>query len=364
MVAFDGGREAGGGDVAGPATAAAPTQGAVANRHGFETLTVADVVEETDEAASFVLAVPAALEEKFRYRAGQFVTLRVSAGGERHLRSYSMSSSPDLGEPLQITVKRTAGGVVSNLLLDTVGPGSDLEVSPPGGAFVLDYGPGDIVAFAAGSGITPVFSIMKTALVTTDRQVRLLYANRGRSAAIFAAALDEWAARHPGRARVVHHYDDVSGLVDGGVVADFVGPGVGAQFYLCGPEPFMNTVEATLLWKSFRRHQIHKESFTPDQDDGRRTAPVVGTIRVTLDGRTVDVAARAGSTILQSVRRGGVIAPSSCESGTCATCLARVVEGRAEMRRNEVLTPEEIAAGMVLTCQAVPRTASTVVVYE
>src|SRR4051794_20798666 len=165
--------------------------------HGFHRLPVRRVVQETADACSFVLDVPAELDVAFGYAAGQFCTFRFEIDGAHHLRCYSMSSSPDVDAELQVTVKRVPGGIVSNWMIDHVAAGDEVEVTVPAGVFNLTPGAGEVVAFSGGSGITPVLSLLKTALATTQRRVRLLYANRDRDSVIFGALLDDLARRHP-----------------------------------------------------------------------------------------------------------------------------------------------------------------------
>lgn len=334
-------------------------------RHRYHSLPVKRVVRETADACSIVFDVPDELAPQYRYRAGQFVTVHTVLDGEPYARSYSMSSSPDLGEDLQVTVKRVPDGVVSNWLNDTVAEGMTLDIAPPGGTFVLGDGSEDIVAFAAGSGITPVFSIVKTALLTTDRRVRLLYANRDRESTIFADQLDALAAAHPHRLVIEHHFDVDRGFIDAAEVTAFVGTPEG-EHYVCGPGPFMDTVEATLRDLGVGAERVHIERFTPADPAGADSAAPPDEIEVvaTMGKHNVTVAHRAGLTILQSVRSAGLRAPSSCEQGNCATCMARLVEGEVEMRVNDVLTPDEVEEGWVLTCQAVPVTSRVEVVYE
>ena len=330
-------------------------------RHRYHPLAVREVRRETVDAVSILFDVPAELEETYRYRAGQFVTLRVSIGGAEHFRSYSMSSAPGLDPYLQVTVKRVPAGLVSNWLYDTVAAGTVLEVSPPAGSFVLEGGDGDVAAFAAGSGITPVFSILKSALAGRVSRCSLLYANRDRGASIFADALDELAARHTGRFELVHHLDVERGFVDCGTVAGRVGPD--QVVFVCGPAPFMATVEAAAVARGVPAGRIHVERFTPVGDAPAGAVDDI-TVVITLGRRTETVQHRANTTILQAARSVGLRAPSSCEAGTCATCMARLVEGGARMRNNEALSPDEIADGWILTCQAVPVTPVVKVVYE
>ncbi|MEU5880507.1 ferredoxin--NADP reductase [Spirillospora sp. NPDC047279] len=352
---------------------------------GLHPLRVARVVRETADASSFVFEIPAERAGDYAYQAGQFLTFRVELEGQPCFRSYSMSSSPAVDEQLQITVKRVSGGVMSNWMNDAVGPGDEIDATAPAGTFTLEDGAGDIVAFAGGSGITPVFSILKTALATTRRRVRLLYANRDRDSIIFAAELGELAGRYGERLLVTHHHDAETGVVREDEIGSFLGgpggrlggePGGETEYYICGPGPFMDVVERSLLTAGTAPGRIHVERFTvPEPSAGREAAgeladaagdqtaePVRLTVQLGRQKATADH--RRGTTILQTARSMGIRPPSSCEGGTCATCMAQVVEGSAEMRHNDALTPEEVADGWVLTCQAVPTSPSVRVVYE
>ncbi|MHB8465812.1 MAG: 2Fe-2S iron-sulfur cluster-binding protein [Acidimicrobiales bacterium] len=334
--------------------------------HGFHPLRVGRVIRETADASSFILDVPAELRDAFVYDAGQFVTFRVCHNGQQLLRCYSMSSSPVVDTELKVTVKRVPGGVVSNWMIDTLAPGDLLDVTSPAGVFCLGSGRADIVAFGAGSGITPLLSIVKTALATTARGVRLLYANRDRDAVIFGAALQALSEEYPDRLEVVHHLDVEQGFVDDEVVRGFTDFGTGADYYICGPGPFMDIVESTLLGHGVDAARIHIERFTvEDQTAASDTtaAPADGRITIEVDGRSETADHRPGTTILQMARQIGMAPPYSCESGSCATCMAKVVEGAATMRVNNALTDDEVADGWVLTCQAVPATPSLRVVY-
>jgi ferredoxin-NADP reductase len=338
--------------------------------HGFHPVPVARVVRETDDAMSFVLDVPADLQEEFAYRAGQFVTFRLTIEGRHHLRSYSMSSSPDVGDDFAVTVKRVPGGLVSNWLCDTVEPGTEIETTFPAGVFCLSGDEGDIVAFAGGSGITPVFAIVKTALATTKRSIRLLYANRDADSVIFDRELCALAERHPGRLHVVHHLDRDDGFVSADDVHDLTEGVVDPDHYVCGPGPFMDIVESALIARGAATGRIHIERFVPADTPTDAAAPTTATttngieVTIELDGRTETTAHRAGTTILQTARQVGMSPPFSCEAGNCATCMARCVEGEVNMFTNNALTDDEVAEGWILTCQSVPTTPTVHVVYE
>jgi 3-ketosteroid 9alpha-monooxygenase subunit B len=342
-----------------------------ARDHGFHPLEIARVVHETADARSFVFDVPAALAPSYAYEAGQFCTFRVHVAEQTLFRCYSMSSSPAVDAQLQVTVKRVPGGAVSNWMIDTLAPGSVVETSVPAGRFCLGAEARDIVAFAAGSGITPVFSVLKHALATTSRRVRLLYANRDRESIIFRDTLAALAGRHADRLEVAHHLD-----VDCGFVGpDELGPlartaaDTEADVFVCGPGPFMDIAEIALAAQGIDDERIHIERFTPVDPTATPPEPLAppsaGATQVTiqLDGRTAVTEHRPGATLLQTARQAGLSPPYSCESGNCATCMAKLVEGSAMMHVNDALTADEVADGWVLTCQAVPTTPSVRVVY-
>ncbi|MCL9760095.1 FAD-binding oxidoreductase, partial [Frankia sp. AiPa1] len=209
----------------------------------FQRATVTRVVSETPDARTFVLAPHSG---PFRYRAGQFVTFRVTVGGEELLRSYSMSSAPETDGELMTTVKRVPGGRVSGWLIDHLAEGDEIEVTEPHGTFCLRPTEAPLLGFCGGSGITPVLSLAKSALASTSRQVRLLCADRDRKTAIFYDQLTELAERHPGRLRVIRHLDDERGYLDAAAIRAFVGDDTGADSYVCGPDAFMTLVESAL----------------------------------------------------------------------------------------------------------------------
>jgi len=340
--------------------------------HGFHTLRVKEVVQETDDTCSLVLDVPAELQDTFRYHAGQFCTFRVEVGGEELHRCYSMSSAPEVDTDLTVTVKRVPDGAVSNWLNDRVAEDDVLEVAKPAGVFCVRDGDRPVVAFCGGSGVTPVMSITKSVLATSGRSVRLLYANRDPRSVIFDADLRALQDRHPERLEVRHHFDSDAGFVDADAVAGFARGAENADFYICGPGPFMDLVETVLLDLGVDREHIHIERFVAaanpavpspiDEAGGENVVP--DELTIILKGASHAVPYHAGDTVLQTARRGGLSAPYSCEAGDCATCMAMLREGTVTMRANNALTPEEVEEGWVLTCQSVPEGPIVTVEYE
>ncbi|WP_006241393.1 ferredoxin--NADP reductase [Mycolicibacterium tusciae] len=332
---------------------------------GFAPLRIKRVVRETSDAISLVLDVPEHCSSQYRYQAGQFMTLRVTVDGQDLRRCYSMSSAP-VEDDMQITIKRDPGGLVSNWLNDTASEGVEIHAAPPEGRFCLRDTADEIVAFAGGSGITPIMSLVRTALVNSSRRIRLFYANRSRDSVIFADALARLANDHAERLVVAHHIDDDSGVVTPSAVESFIANADAADFYICGPGPFMDTVEAAVLGSGVPRERVHLERFSVEPvpvdvaDSSGQTEEVV----IELDRKKTTAGYRAGNTLLQTARIAGLRAPSSCETGSCGTCMARVVSGSARMLNNDALDDDEVAEGWVLTCQSLPTSQKVHVVYE
>ena len=345
---------------------------------GFHTLTIAEMVDETAEARSIRFAVPEELRETFKFKPGQHLTLKAEIGGEELRRNYSLCVAPQDGA-VMVTVKRIAGGAFSNWANDELKPGMAIEVMPPHGSFTWDFKQGaahHYVGFAGGSGITPVISLLKTALLTEpESRFTLVYGNRDSSSVIFLEALAQLKNRFMNRLQVYHflaeeaeELDLFNGMLDrpkcDEILATLIDPAEVAAFFICGPGPMMDSAEAALKGRGVPADKIHLERFTAGRPLEAMQAQLEAmsreaaglTILVTLDGRKRRVAfdAAAGN-ILDSARGAGLPAPFACKAGVCATCRARVVSGEVEMAARYGLTDEEVAAGYVLTCQSVPK---------
>jgi ferredoxin-NADP reductase len=343
--------------------------------HGYHRLTIVAVVPETEDACSFVLDVPDDLAELFRYRPGQFCTFRTRIDGREHLRSYSMSTAPETDAALAVTVKRVPGGLVSNWFNDALSPGDVVEVTKPAGVFCPQESTRALVAFCGGSGITPVMSIVKSVLATTQRPVRLLYANRDPSSVIFGEQLEDLRGRHGHQLELRLHFDTDGGFLDAAAVDTFADASADADFYVCGPGPFMDLVESTLHRRGVTPDRIFIERFLVDKDEhapppvADAGAPGSGAgapeaLTIILGGKPKVVAYHAGDTVLETARRGGLRPPFSCEAGNCATCMAFLREGSVSMRANNALDADELAEGWILTCQSLPTSDVVTVEYE
>jgi 3-ketosteroid 9alpha-monooxygenase subunit B len=336
-------------------------------RHSFHPLRIHEVIRETDDACSLVFEVPPEQAELFRYRAGQFLTFEIEFEGKALRRCYSLASAPESGAAPKVTVKRVLDGRVSNWINDALRVGDVLHARPPEGRFVINGSAEHSVLFAAGSGITPVISIIKSALMTTPRTLTLLYANRNERSIIFRDELRELAARHQGRLKVVHRLDNVDGFLRVADVATLLGQRVDGEYFVCGPDGFMSTVEKGLFTAGVNAEQVRIERFISPSDATAPQQPspadVPERIAIDLQGKTYDVPYARGKTLLQSALAAGLDAPYSCEEGFCGSCVARLCEGEVSMREDEALTAEEKKKGYVLTCQAYPTTRSCSIKY-
>ncbi len=332
----------------------------------YHRLRVIDVIDETRDTKSFVLAIPSDLGERFAYSAGQFCTFRATIGGEMVARCYSMSSAPAMREPFTVTVKRVPDGRMSNWMNDRLTPGDTIEVMPPAGRFLLRPMPTPIVAFAGGSGITPIFSILKTALATTTRELLLVYASRTAESIIFAKAIESIRAASRGRLTVHHHLDSGGAFLDATACARLVGGRVGGDFYVCGPAPFLDVVEAGLDQRGVDadRRFIERFQVSDGVSGAAEETPTTVRLEIRVGGRRCRVDQTGDDTILETARRAGLKPPFACQAGGCGTCMAFLERGAVTMRVNNILSADEVAEGWILTCQAIPRTPEIVVDYD
>jgi len=331
-------------------------------------LRVAEVIEETADAKSIVLDIPEDLRERFAYSAGQFLTFRVAVHGHRLVRCYSLASSPDesaLQSSQKVAVKRVIEGRVSNWMNDHVAVGDELEVMPPAGHFCLRETQTPIILFGGGSGITPIISIIKTALATTSRRIKLVYANRDDRSIIFKDELSALHAANPDQLEIVHRLDDLHGFVDEARVIQEVGPLTDADFYICGPGPFMDVVERGLGSCGIAEAQIFIERFESPTEHVVEPAAVDSaagqSVTIKLDGNVTEIVVAEGETILSAARRLGLEPPFACEEAYCGCCMAKVTSGEVEMLMNDGgIKQNQIDAGWVLTCQGVVKAPASI----
>ncbi|MET8217304.1 ferredoxin--NADP reductase [Streptomyces hirsutus] len=338
------------------------------------TVRVVKVIRETADAHSLVLEPAEEDRAAFAYRPGQFLTVRVPSerdGGAA--RCYSLCSSPVRDELLKVTVKRTAGGYASHWICDHVTEGDTLQVLRPAGTFTPDTLDGDFLLFAAGSGITPVMSILSSALHAGTGRVTLVYANRDEQSVIFRDELAALAREYGDRLTVLHWLESLQGRPTASGLRALAGPYTGRPAFVCGPGPFMELATGVLTDLGEPPHRVTVERFTsltgdpfatPDSGPGPDTAGPVSTAEVELDGvsRTVDWP--RSEPLLDVLLRAGLDAPYSCREGACSACACVLVEGEVVMERNEVLDAQDLADGIVLACQARPVSDRLKVTYD
>jgi 3-ketosteroid 9alpha-monooxygenase subunit B len=346
-------------------------------------LQIAEVVAETDDARSLVFAVPDAPGDpdippkRLRYAPGQFLTLRIPSDRTGSVaRCYSLCSSPFTDDALTVTVKRTADGYASNWLCDHAHPGMRIHVLAPSGNFVPKTLDDDFLLLAAGSGITPIISICKSALSEGGGEVTLLYANRDDRSVIFADALRELSGKYPDRLTVVHWLESVQGLPSATALAKLAAPYADRPVYICGPGPFMDASREALAALKVPAPQVHIEVFKSldsdpfaaikieDANDGADHGASPATAVVELDGETHTVSWPRNAKLLDVLLANGLDAPFSCREGHCGACACTLRSGKVNMEVNDVLVQQDLDEGLILACQSHPESDSVEVTYD
>jgi 3-ketosteroid 9alpha-monooxygenase subunit B len=344
-------------------------------------LQIAQVVAETDEARSLVFAVPDAPgdpgipAQRLRYAPGQFLTLRVPSDRTGSVaRCYSLCSSPFTDDALTVTVKRTADGYASNWLCDHAHEGMRIHVLAPSGNFVPKTLDDDFLLLAAGSGITPIMSICKSALAEGGGQVTLVYANRDDRSVIFADALRELSAKYPDRLTVLHWLESLQGLPDATALAKLAAPYTDRPVFICGPGPFMEAARVALEGLKVPAAQVHIEVFkslesdpfaaVKIEDSGSDDGEAPATAIVELDGETHTVSWPRNAKLLDVLLAKGLDAPFSCREGHCGACACTLRSGKVDMEVNDVLEQQDLDDGLILACQSRPESDSVEVTYD
>jgi ring-1,2-phenylacetyl-CoA epoxidase subunit PaaE len=360
----------------------------------FRKLIVEDIRRETADCVSIAFNIPPPLKEEFRYHQGQNITIRTRIGDEEVRRSYSICSSP-LEDELRIAVKRVPGGLFSTFANEQLQKGQELDVLPPTGKFYTELraeGRKNYLAFAAGSGITPVISLIKTTLaVEPDSHFTLVYGNRHRPSIIFREQLEALKNRYVQRLALLHILSreqvDVplnQGRIDPAKCAELC-PGLidlstVDEVFLCGPQEMIFTVSEWLQLQGVAKKNIHFELFhtlekapagageagrVRSAAEAEGDAKGVSEVTVRLDGIShVFNLAFDGNSVLNAALMEGVDLPFACKGGVCCTCRAKLLEGEVEMDINYALEADELAAGFILTCQSHPRTEKVVIDFD
>lgn len=325
-------------------------------------LEVSRVVRETTDALTIAFGVPAGLADEFDFRAGQFLTIAVPSDRTGWAaRCYSISSSPG-GDEIAVTVKRTAGGFGSNWLCDHAGPGVRLRVLPPSGLFCPRSPEADLLLCAAGSGITPAMSILRTVLDSVTGRVALFYANRDLDSVIFGDELARLQDEHGHRLDVMHWLESERGLPDLDAFAEWAAPYREREIFTCGPLPFMDLVRAGAAAAGFDTVRIRTEEyrsltgdpFAPIAEVTEESLSDAALVEVTIDDAVHTLAWPTTHTLVDVMAVAGIEVPYACREGKCGACTCRLAEGSVHLGRTDALEQEDIDDGFILGCQAKP----------
>lgn len=343
----------------------------------FFKLSIKEITHETKDTVSILFNVPQELKHHYQFIAGQYVTLKVVLDNQEIRRSYSVCSAPKSGE-LRVAVKAVNKGVFSNFATAQLKVGDVIEVGKPEGKFVFEpnQSPKNYAAFAAGSGITPIFSIIQAVLEAHENNTFVLaYGNKTPEDTIFYKALNDLKNLFPSRFFVYYTFtqaktdDALFGRIDRSVVnyvlnnkhADLVFD----TFFLCGPEDMIALVSAILDEKKIASSQIKKELFnTSNKTETSQILEGQTKITILVDGEETSFEMSQKETILEAALKQKIDVPYSCQGGVCSSCLAKITQGTAQMKKNAILTDGEVADGLTLTCQAQPTSDSIFIDFD
>jgi ring-1,2-phenylacetyl-CoA epoxidase subunit PaaE len=353
----------------------------------FHELTVVAIEAEAAQAAAITLAVPAALETAFEFQSGQFITLRATLQQQDVRRSYSLCSTPDelkKNQVIRIGVRAIEGGLMSTWLTQGLKVGQTLQVAPPDGRFVVKR-PRALhrVGFAAGSGITPILSILTNTLQNSPKaKFTLVYGNRRMDSVMFNEALQDLKDRYPDRLTLIHILSRQSqevplleGHIDGDKVRAlmqvFLPVKSMDEVFVCGPEAMIEATESALLAAGVPAERVHSERFASTGAPVARATPHTQNpdasgikLSVIADGKRHELRLHGNQRILDVALQAGLDLPYSCKGGVCCTCRAKVLSGQVVMEKNFTLEADEMKQGFVLSCQAVPTTDEVVVSFD
>ena len=345
----------------------------------FYKLTIKEVRRETKDSVSVLFNVPQEFKDFYKFIAGQYINLKLTLDGNEIRRAYSICSSPESGE-LRIAIKAVSNGAFSQFANSKLKVGDTIEVGTPEGKFTFEPEINKIknyLAFAAGSGITPVLSIIQSVLISEPKSTFVLvYGNKTPNETIFYQQLHDLHLKYVGRFFVHYVYSqskidaELFGRIEKSTVNFILNTKHKEKefdkFYLCGPEEMITLVSSVLKEKNIAEKNIKFELFSASTKENKTVSSPEGHTKITVlvDGDEVTFEMSQKQTVLEAALKQGIDAPYSCQGGICSSCLARITTGTAEMKKNSILTDNEIAEGLVLTCQAHPTSAEIFVNYD
>jgi len=346
----------------------------------FHTLTISNITRQTDQCVTLSFDLPSNLKNDYKFKSGQYITLKTTISGQEVRRDYSLCSSPSSGN-LTVAIKEVQNGTFSKYANNTLKEGDTLEVAEPQGRFTFTPDTSKtrtIAAFAAGSGITPVLSIAKTVLEDEpNSKFVLVYGNKTLKDTIFLDELIALQNQYNDRFSIQFLYSQsqetnaLFGRIEKStvnlIVKNRYKDTTIDAFYLCGPEAMIKTVKEVLIENDINENNIHFELFTASVDTSSKNIQVSDGnthITITVDDESESFTMSQKQTVLEAALKQDLDAPYSCQGGVCSSCIARVTEGQAIMRQNNILTDGEVKDGLILTCQAHPTTPTLVIDYD
>lgn len=356
----------------------------------FYLLQVSNIQKETEDSISISFHIPNDTKKEFSYKHGQYITIKVPIEGNDNRRAYSISSSPIIDKDLTITVKKVDDGIVSLYLNENLKIGDFLELMPPLGNFTIELEPTNsknYIMIGAGSGITPLMSILKTILyVEPNSKIYLLYQNRNENNIIFKNTLIELENKYFSRFFVTHYLSKPlsnwlgnTGRIDNNIIEKYILDNINdiekSEYFLCGPLGLMESCDIALNNLKINSNNIHKEIFTQDlkslenekSDSSENTDNqeiITQKIKIILYGEESEFEVEPDETVLTAAQRAGEDPPFSCQIGACSTCRAKLISGKVYMDECYSLTEEDIADSYILTCQAHPLTGDVIIDYD
>lgn len=352
----------------------------------FYPLKVLEVQQETKDSVSVSFDVPFELYETFNYKAGQYLTLKFNLNEQEVRRSYSLCSSPVLEEPLRVGVKRVKNGLVSNHINDNIKTGDTVEVMPPDGRFFADIKKDNYKTyylFSAGSGITPILSILRTVLLTEELSyVHMIYGNSSQETLMFKEELNKLQEEYPERLILVHSlskptsswfssksdFEFRKGRVDTEAVNWFINEyppyAQNVEYYICGPGKMIENTKQALKNIDVPDNRIFIESFGGGEEKNTSESVANAKLIAHLDDERIELEIKKGKTVLRTLLDADYDPPYSCEGGVCSSCVCKLNKGEVFMKKNMALSEEEVKDGYILSCQSIALTDSVEVEFE